>query len=123
MAAEIIKFPVRNKLHEMMEKLDLLEPQPDPVDMSVDKATEILGGAFVDHLISIGYPLQKQHSKDICFVIESMRSLVKKFYGQEHAFQPLAKMSFHTDPKGAVTFSSPNVRVTSKKEANSSPVK
>ena len=120
MAAEIIQFPVKNKLLDLMERVEL-EQQQDPVEISVDKATEILGASFVDHLVSLGYPIQKTHTKDICFVIESMRSLVKKFYGQEHAFQPLAKMSFHTASNGAMTFSSPNVRVTTKKEANSSP--
>ena len=123
MTAEIIKFPRTNKRLDDIDLPSLDELQQEEIEnteMAIDKATEIIAGAAIERLMMIGYPVKVQHGKDICMMVESIRSLMHRYYDKEHCFHPLADMSFEADcESGAMRFIEPSIkRVKKKKTAN-----
>lgn len=129
MTAEIIPFPKANaRLENKLPTHEELE-QIDPTDQTVSTAAELLGTSFVDSLISLGYPISPTYAKDICFVVEAMKSLMCRYYDQQHPYQSLADLSFKPDDAGMLQFTHPRVKIArpnkrnEEAQGNNAPVK
>lgn len=119
--SNVIKFPKSNKrLPELPSVDDLKELKTEkgftPTDEAVDTATEIISTVMLEHMLALGYIPRADTGKEICFVIESVRALMKKYYGQTHPFHPLADMSFEPHESGAMQFIEPEEVSASKKK-------
>lgn len=122
MTAEIIKFPkqnIRQNELDLPSLEDLEQEDAENTEIAIDRATEIVASAAIERLMMIGYPIKVQHGKDICMMIESIRSLMHRYYDKEHCFHPLADMSFEASCDGAMKFNEPSIkRIRKKKTAN-----
>ena len=122
MTAEIIKFPkqnIRQNELDLPSLEDLEQEDAENTEIAIDRATEIVASAAIERLMMIGYPIKVQHGKDICMMIESIRSLMHRYYDKEHCFHPLADMSFEPSDNGAMKFNEPSIkRIRKKKTAN-----
>lgn len=120
MSAEIIPFPKQNSrqlptLQDLQQNIE----QNCEQGQTIDTATEILSSVVLENLISLGYPLEIKQGKDICFVIESIRSLMHKYYDLDHPYQTLADISFKRDEEsGGMMFMQPAVKKSRSKKNN-----
>lgn len=130
MTAEIIPFPLISKRPaEVLPTLrDLEIEEALSKDLTVEKATDIISEELLRCLVDLGYPLDEKCGKEICLVIESIRSLMLKYYGFHHCFHPLAEISFeHEDDTGQLVFKNPPIKQVKKRKtpttkmANSNP--
>jgi len=119
MTDNVIKFPKTNKRIPELPTVEDLKTDKgfSPTDEAVDTATEIISSVMLEHMLALGYIPRENTGKEICFVIESVRALMKKYYGQTHPFHPLAELSFEPHESGAMEFIEPeSISTTTKRK-------
>jgi hypothetical protein len=103
----VIKFPrepqslvptpqeARQNLHDMNEE-------------DIEIIVNMVCSSLLDKLTSAGFPVNGEldNVKDICFIMESVRSLISKCYDVDHPFQAFAEECFEVVDDNIV-FNSP----------------
>ncbi len=114
----VIKFPKENKRISELPTLEDIQAGKvfTPTDEAVDAATELISTTMLEHMVALGYQPRIDTGKEICFVIESVRAMMKKYYGQTHPFHSLADVSFEPHETGAMEFIEPEIRSSKKRK-------
>lgn len=106
----VIQFPVQPK--NMLNLDNLHEELQNKKEMHVELATDILANMFLDSLVDVGFQLSNNPKmvKDVCLCMETIKSLVCKYYDQPHVFHELAEACFvvNTDTED-IDFISPTI--------------
>lgn len=86
----IIKFPKKNSRQE--EMTDVVKNISQLSDMMIEETFEMLSISFMNHMDMAGFDISKDEDtyKTFCFLMETLRSFVLKYYGKEHMFHELA---------------------------------
>ena len=114
MTDNVIQFPV--------QKRPGADPAPD-----IEQAQNILGQQFEDkisgtsdllalllmeHLNEAGFAVDgsEQTLKELCFCVESIKSLLCKYYGIDHPFHPFAEACFEVQEDSQIYFHEPKFK-------------
>lgn len=106
----VIPFPKTSKQSDVpspqqaFEKI--LEAKEDEIDILVD----IMCASMIDLLIDSGFPVANNEmvAKDLCLVVESIRSLINRFYDLDHPFNELSQSCFEIKDD-QIIFNSPKL--------------
>lgn len=91
----VITFPKQKKETPESEIDAALEKYEKNDEEKFDKLHGILCNMFLEELKEVGInPGDTSLEKQICFFFESLRALLLKKYGKEHAYHQLADVSF-----------------------------
>lgn len=94
----VIQFPVQKKPipHELPSIDQVQQILHNQKQAELSDLTEVLGNIVIDQLHSAGLTVMQndEATKDVCFFLESLKSLLYKHYQLEHPFQHFAEQCF-----------------------------
>ncbi len=93
----VIQFPIQPK--NMLNLDNIHEELKHKKEMHLELASDILANMFLDSLVDVGFQMDGNDKmvKDICLCLESIKSLVCKYYDEPHSFHMFAEACFSLD--------------------------
>ncbi len=98
MSENVIKFPKQKIDQETsIPSIEHLKEVALAVkEEQVEEATDIMTNIIIEQFIQAGFPISENDNaiKDLCFLLESTKSLLCKYYGIDHPFHAFADACF-----------------------------
>lgn len=117
----VIMFPIEKKPvpHEPPSINEVQQILHNQKQAELLDLTEILGNIVIDQLHSAGLTVMQNEeaTKDVCFFLESLKSLLYKHYQLEHPFQHFADQCFVYNDDDKIEFIQPVFRCIEQRPA------